>query len=111
METDVKDVYAVGDCAEAPNIITHEATCAQLGTIAVREGKVAGANAGGGYAQFTGVWRPLLPDSSTIEAGSTGISETAAARQQNRGNHRHDKQQNKSRLLPYGKTHQSQADR
>ena len=23
METDVKDVYAVGDCAEAPNIITH----------------------------------------------------------------------------------------
>ena len=24
METDVKDVYAVGDCAEAPNIITHQ---------------------------------------------------------------------------------------
>jgi NAD(P)H-nitrite reductase large subunit len=35
METDVKDVYAVGDCAEAPNIITHRPMCAQLGTIAV----------------------------------------------------------------------------
>ncbi|HLN88954.1 MAG TPA: FAD-dependent oxidoreductase, partial [Candidatus Binatia bacterium] len=40
METEVKDVYAVGDCAEAPNIITHKPMCAQLGTIAVRQGKV-----------------------------------------------------------------------
>ena len=47
METDVPDVYAVGDCAEAPNLITHKAVCAQLGTIAVRHGKVAGANAAG----------------------------------------------------------------
>ena len=31
METEVKDVYAVGDCAEAPNIITHRPMCAQLG--------------------------------------------------------------------------------
>jgi NADH oxidase (H2O2-forming) len=80
METDVKDVYAVGDCAEAPNIITHRATCAQLGTIAVREGKVAGANAGGGYAQFTGVLASAVTRLFDVEAGSTGISETAAAR-------------------------------
>ena len=80
METDVKDVYAVGDCAEAPNIITHRPMCAQLGTIAVREGKVAGANAGGDYAQFTGVLASAVTRLFEIEAGATGITETAAAR-------------------------------
>jgi NADH oxidase (H2O2-forming) len=80
METDVKDVYAVGDCAEAPNIITHRPTCAQLGTIAVREGKVAGANAGGDYSQFTGVLASAVTRLFEIEAGATGISETSAAR-------------------------------
>ena len=80
METDVKDVYAVGDCAESPNIITHRPTCAQLGTIAVRQGKVAGANAAGDYAQFTGILASAVTRLFEIEAGATGISETSAAR-------------------------------
>jgi len=80
METDVKDVYATGDCAEALNLVTHRATCAQLGTIAVREGKVAGTNAGGDYSQLTGVLASAVTRLFDVEAGSTGISETAAAR-------------------------------
>ena len=80
METDVKDVYAVGDCAEGPNIITHRPTCAQLGTIAVRQGKVAGANAGGDYSQFSGVLASAVTRLFEIEAGNTGLTETAAAR-------------------------------
>ncbi len=80
METDVKDVYAVGDCAEALNLITHRASCAQLGTVAVREGKVAGANVGGDYSIFPGVLASAVTRLSEIEAGVTGISETAAAR-------------------------------
>ncbi len=80
METDVKDIYAVGDCAEAPNIITHQPTCAQLGTIAVRQGKVAGANAGGDYSQFSGVLASAVTMLFGIEAGNTGLTETAAAR-------------------------------
>ena len=80
METDVKDVYAIGDCAEAPNIITHRPVCAQLGTIAVRQGKVAGANAAGDYAQFTGILASAVTRLFEIEAGATGISETSAAR-------------------------------
>jgi len=80
METDVKDVYAVGDCAEAPNIITHKPTCAQLGTIAVRQGKVAGINAAGDYAQFTGILASAVTRLFDIEAGVTGLTETAAAR-------------------------------
>jgi NADH oxidase (H2O2-forming) len=80
METDVKDVYAIGDCAEAPNIITHKPMCAQLGTIAVRQGKVAGANAGGDYSQFGGVLASAVTRLFEIEAGNTGLTENAAAR-------------------------------
>jgi NADH oxidase (H2O2-forming) len=80
METDVRDVYAVGDCAEAPNLITYRPTCAQLGTIAVRQGKVAGTNAAGDYAQFTGVLASAVTRLFEIEAGNTGLTETSAAR-------------------------------
>lgn len=80
METDVRDVYAVGDCAEAPNIITHRAVCPQLGTVAVREGKVAGANAAGDYSQFTGVLASAVTRLFDVEAGVTGLTENAAAR-------------------------------
>jgi NADH oxidase (H2O2-forming) len=80
METDIKDVYAVGDCAEAPSIITHKPTCAQLGTVAVREGKVAGANAAGDYSLFGGVLASAVTRLFDIEAGNTGLTETAAAR-------------------------------
>lgn len=80
METDVKDVYAVGDCAEAPSIITHRPMCAQLGTIAVRQGKVAGANAGGDYSQFTGILASAVTRLFEIEAGNTGLTEASASR-------------------------------
>jgi NADH oxidase (H2O2-forming) len=80
METDIRDVYAIGDCAEASNIITHRPACAQLGTVAVRQGKVAGINAAGDYAQFTGVLASAVTRLFDIEAGVTGLTETAAAR-------------------------------
>ncbi|HTY76086.1 MAG TPA: FAD-dependent oxidoreductase [Candidatus Nanoarchaeia archaeon] len=80
METDVKDVYAIGDCAEAPNIITHRPMCAQLGTIAVRQGKVAGMNAAGDYSMFTGVLASAVTRLFEIEAGNTGLTENSAAR-------------------------------
>ena len=80
METDVKDVYAVGDCAESPNIITHKPMCAQLGTIAVRQGKVAGTNAGGDYSLFTGVLVSAVTRLFDVEAGATGLTEAAAVR-------------------------------
>jgi NADH oxidase (H2O2-forming) len=80
METEVKDVYAIGDCAEAPNIITHRAACAQLGTIAVRQGKVAGTNAAGDYAQFSGVLASAVTRLFDTEAGVTGLTEAAAQR-------------------------------
>jgi NADH oxidase (H2O2-forming) len=75
METNIKDVYAVGDCAESTHIVTQKPTVAQLGTVAVRQGKVAGINAGGGYALFTGVLGSAVSRLFDTDVGVTGLTE------------------------------------
>ena len=80
METNIKDIYAVGDCAESPHIITQKPTAAQFGTVAVRQGKVAGINAAGGYALFTGVLGSAVSRLFDTDVGVTGLTETAAKR-------------------------------
>jgi NADH oxidase (H2O2-forming) len=78
METNIDDIFAAGDCAEVPNLITHKPSCSQLGTIAVRQGKVAGTNAGGGYALFEGVLASAVTRLFNTEVGSTGLTVNAA---------------------------------
>jgi len=80
METNVKDVYAVGDCAESIHIVTQRPTVQQLGTVAVRQGKVAGINAAGGYATFPGVIGSAVTELYNMQIGATGLTETAAKR-------------------------------
>jgi NADH oxidase (H2O2-forming) len=80
METNIKDVYAVGDCAESAHIVTQKPTVAQFGTVAVRQGKVAGINAAGGYALFTGVLGSAVSRLFDTDVGVTGLTETAAKR-------------------------------
>jgi NADH oxidase (H2O2-forming) len=80
METSVKDVYAVGDCAESTHIVTQKPALVQLGTVAVRHGKVAGINAAGGYALFTGVLNSSVSRLYSTDIGSTGLTEAAAQR-------------------------------
>jgi len=80
METSAKDVYAIGDCAEAPHIVTQKPVCPQLGTIAVRQGKVAGINAAGGYALFTGALGSAVTRLFDTDVGVTGLTEASAQR-------------------------------
>lgn len=47
-ETCEKDVYAVGDCTEYPDLVTGKPSVSGLGTIAVKMAIVAGVNAAGG---------------------------------------------------------------
>ncbi|HXX87419.1 MAG TPA: FAD-dependent oxidoreductase [Candidatus Acidoferrum sp.] len=80
METSAKDVFAVGDCAESTHIVTQKPSLMQFGTVAVRHGKVAGINAAGGYALFTGVLGSSISRLYDTDIGSTGLTETAAQR-------------------------------
>jgi len=80
METNVPGVYAIGDCAEATNLITQRPALPQLGTVAVRQGKVAGTNAAGGYAIFPGVLGSAVTKFFDTEIGVTGLTEFFAKR-------------------------------
>ena len=80
METNIKDVYAIGDCAETINLITRRPMMSQLGTTAVRQGKVAGTNAAGGYSTFPGGIGSWITRLFDTEVGGTGLTEFMAAR-------------------------------
>jgi NADH oxidase (H2O2-forming) len=80
METSVKDIYAAGDCAEAVSMITHRPVLYQLGTVAVRQGKVAGTNAAGGYSVFPGCLGSSASKLFDLEIGATGLTEALAKR-------------------------------
>jgi NADH oxidase (H2O2-forming) len=80
METSVKDVYAAGDCVESVSMITQRPTICQLGTTAVRQAKVAGINAAGGYAVFPGVLGSAVTKFFDTEVGVTGLTEFFARR-------------------------------
>ncbi|MCK4478052.1 FAD-dependent oxidoreductase [Candidatus Bathyarchaeota archaeon] len=81
METNIKDIYAAGDCAESINIITKKPVCPQLGTVAVRHAKVAGINAAGGYALFIGALGSAVTQFFDTQIGVTGLTEFFARRE------------------------------
>lgn len=54
METNIPDVYAAGDCAETWNKISHKYTYLPLGTVAHKQGRIAGENAIGGNREYAG---------------------------------------------------------
>jgi NADH oxidase (H2O2-forming) len=79
-ETSVPGVYAIGDCAECTHMITQRPALPQLGTVAVKQGKVAGTNAAGGYAVFPGVLGSAVTKFFETEIGVTGLNEFFAKR-------------------------------
>lgn len=80
METNVKDVYAAGDCAECVHMVTRRPALPQLGTTAVKQAKVAGTNATGGYAVFPGVLGSAVTKFFDTEIGVTGLTEFFAGK-------------------------------
>ena len=76
----VEGVYAAGDCAASVHMVTGLPALSQLGTTAVRMGKVAGINAAGGYATFPGVLGSFVTKVFGLEVGSTGITAEMAKR-------------------------------
>ena len=80
MMTNLPDVYAVGDCAENIEFITGNGWLAGLGTIAVRQARVAGINAAGGDVTFPGIVGAKVTKLFDLEIASTGLTTDLAKR-------------------------------
>ena len=78
MRTNLNEVYAVGDCAETSHIVSGRPISPQLGTIAVRQGRVAGINAAGGYSTLPSVLGSAITRFLGQEIGQTGLTENRA---------------------------------
>jgi NADH oxidase (H2O2-forming) len=75
METNIEDIYAVGDCIETVGLINHRPTMMQLASAAFRQGMVAGTNAAGGYDTYEGALSTNVSLIGELEVASTGFNE------------------------------------
>jgi NADPH-dependent 2,4-dienoyl-CoA reductase/sulfur reductase-like enzyme len=78
-QTTVEGVYAAGDCCESFHLVSGRPTHVALGTVANKQGRVAGINLGGGYATFPGVVGTAITKVCNVEVARTGLSEREAA--------------------------------
>jgi NADPH-dependent 2,4-dienoyl-CoA reductase/sulfur reductase-like enzyme len=73
-------VWAAGDCCESHHLVARAPVHIALGTVANKQGRVAGINMGGGYAAFPGVLGTAVTKVCDIEIGRTGLSRREADR-------------------------------
>jgi NADH oxidase (H2O2-forming) len=78
METSVPGVYAAGDCAEVPHGVTNIPIQGLSGSHAYAQGKVAGANAGGGSRKYQAVYVPWGMVAGKWMIGGVSFGETLA---------------------------------
>ncbi len=80
-ETNVPDVYAAGDCAEALHLVTGKPAYIPLGTTANKQGRVAGENAAGGFGIFKGIVGTAVFKCFDLEVARTGLTSVEAERE------------------------------
>lgn len=77
-QTSEPDVWATGDCAESFHLITRQQAHIALGTVASKQGLVAGINISGGKTEFPGVVGTAITKFEQLEISRTGLSEKEA---------------------------------
>jgi NADPH-dependent 2,4-dienoyl-CoA reductase/sulfur reductase-like enzyme len=78
METNIPDIYAAGDCAEAYHLVLGRNAYIPLGTTANKQGRVAGENIAGGNSSFAGIVGTAVFKTFSLGVGRTGITEREA---------------------------------
>ena len=74
METNVRGVFAAGDCAEVTHLVTGRPTWIPLGTTANKAGRVAGACAAGARERFPGIVGTSIVSVFGMGFATTGFS-------------------------------------
>jgi NADPH-dependent 2,4-dienoyl-CoA reductase/sulfur reductase-like enzyme len=78
METNLRGVYAAGDCAETTHVVTGRPAWIPLGTTANKTGRVAGANAAGARERFGGICGTSIVGIFGMGFATTGLSAAEA---------------------------------
>jgi NADPH-dependent 2,4-dienoyl-CoA reductase/sulfur reductase-like enzyme len=78
--TSLDGVYAAGDCCESHHLVSDRSVHVALGTVANKQGRVAGINLGGGYATFAGVVGTAITKVCSVEVARTGLTVREAER-------------------------------
>ena len=74
-QTNIKNVWAAGDCAETWNLVSKKPFYIALGTVANKTGLVAGTNIAGGDITFPGVVATAVCKICVHEIARTGLLE------------------------------------
>ena len=78
LETNISDVYAVGDCVESTHILTGKPVWIPLATTSNKHGRVAGINITGGNDTFPGILGTFVVKVFDWTVAKTGLSENEA---------------------------------
>jgi len=78
METNIPDIYAAGDCAEAYHLVLGRNVYIPLAPTANKQGRAAGENIAGGNASFPGIVGTAIFKVFDLEVARTGITEKEA---------------------------------
>jgi len=81
MMTNMKGIYAAGDCVETYNAITKKRCGSALAVPALKQGRVAGINAAGGRAIYSGTLNTFISVFGDYAIGSTGITSEIAKKE------------------------------
>lgn len=79
METNIKDIYACGDCVEEHLVVSNTKIWLPLGSNANKEGRIAAINACGGDDKFFGVLGSSVTRCLNLTMAMTGLTEKRAA--------------------------------
>jgi NADPH-dependent 2,4-dienoyl-CoA reductase/sulfur reductase-like enzyme len=76
--TSAEGVWAAGDCCQSLHLVSGRPVYEPLGTVANKQGRVAGLNIAGGYATFPGVLGTAVTRVCGTEIGRCGLNEREA---------------------------------
>jgi NADPH-dependent 2,4-dienoyl-CoA reductase/sulfur reductase-like enzyme len=80
-ETNLEDVYAAGDCAEAEHVVTGEPAYVPLALTANRHGRAVGATIAGTSTEAGGIAGTAAVKAFEVEAARTGVLDGDVARE------------------------------
>jgi len=75
MQTGVEGIWAAGDCVESFHRVSRKPFYVALGTVANRQGRVAGINIGGGYATYPGALGTAICKVCDVGVARTGLQQ------------------------------------